>query len=180
MIVELYLNSMSTLFVYLSLRDIDERIVPHTVLVFMVIFIILCLMYQIGTGYISAEDALMRFFINGLAAIIFIVIACLLAIHAGHDAFGGGDIKLIGIMILGFGWLSALCILFFGCICCIAHYAIKNLTAILLSFHEKHGLNTKQKYGRLRQTKLRKQSLLTPVPFVPYICMGMYVYIFAL
>ena len=173
--VLVYMSIMVTMLVYISLRDIDERIVPHSALAYMGVLILVCIIYQIGSGHITPGEALNSFLVNVAASLLFIIVVLLLERGCFQESFGGGDIKLICILMLAFGWMSALFMLCIGCMCCLAHYALKVALAALIGLRDRY----LKKYRKVKEIQMHNQcvfpSIRTPVPFVPYITMGVYI-----
>lgn len=111
------LIAFASVLLVLSLTDLDEYIIPNKTIV---AAIVVRLAYIVAVGVTGQGDALVLLrdsAIGGLAVAVPIVLISLVMDHLlGRDSLGGGDVKLLFVAGLYFGWMQCLFLLVLACV----------------------------------------------------------------
>ena len=112
----LELMAFSAALVFLSLTDLDSFKIPNATILFMVAVRIAYMAYAFFAGLMTVDDIV---FFAGSAigagiALTFVVIVADKVL--GRESMGGGDVKLLAVAGLYFGWRQWLLLLILSCV----------------------------------------------------------------
>ncbi len=101
----------------LSLTDLDDYVIPNATIVAAIAIRLTYLVYGGLTGAFDLLPTLGRTLLNGVIVVVpVIVLALVMDRVLGRDSLGGGDVKLLFVAGLYFGWQQCLFLLIVACV----------------------------------------------------------------
>ncbi|MBR3225172.1 MAG: prepilin peptidase [Atopobiaceae bacterium] len=101
----------------LSLTDLDDYVIPNATIVAAIVIRLVYLVYGGLTGAFDLWPTLGWTLLNGVVvAVPVIILALVMDRVLGRDSLGGGDVKLLFVAGLYFGWQQCLFLLIVACI----------------------------------------------------------------
>lgn len=111
------LVAFASVLLVLSLTDLDEYVIPNktiiAAIVIRVVYIAVMGILGRGNALIVLRDSLL----SGIAVALPVLILSLIMDHVlGRESLGGGDIKLLFVAGLYFGWMQSLFLIMVACV----------------------------------------------------------------
>ena len=142
----------------LSLTDLDDYVIPNSTIVAAIVIRLAYLVYGGLTGAFDLWPTLGWTLLNGVVvAVPVIILALVMDRVLGRDSLGGGDVKLLFVAGLYFGWQQCLLLLIIACV-----------IGILFSFVGARGQATNQAGDE-------EEGGSRPIPFGPAIAIACWV-----
>ena len=113
----LELMAFASVLLVLSLTDLDTLIIPNATIVAAILVRVAFLAAAAGTGMEGVRELALNSLIGGLAvAVPIIVLALVMDRVLGKESLGGGDVKLLFVAGLYFGWQQCLFLIVLACV----------------------------------------------------------------
>lgn len=111
------LIAFASVLLVLSLTDLDDYIIPNATIVAAIVVRLGYLALGGALGLFDAVPLLVQSLISGVAVVVPLVVLVLIMDRVlGRESFGGGDIKLLFVAGLYFGWQQCLFLIVVACV----------------------------------------------------------------
>lgn len=105
----------------LSLTDLDEYVIPNATIVTAIVIRLAYVAYVGLSGQAEVLVALRDTLVGGFAVAVPVLVLALVMDHVlGRESFGGGDVKLLFVAGMYFGWQQCLFLVILACVVGIA------------------------------------------------------------